>query len=143
MGKAIYRCTNCKKTFGRKYNAERHNTDIHYEMAVIYNKENDWVSNKGKTDNVAAWTVAATPISRIATENNTEYNNNNKTMAEEKSQHLKFNIKNFSYNSEGNSGADTNVDNKLDKLLKFFEKLCLWLMNWTHCWQVTKNLKNE
>jgi hypothetical protein len=38
----------CKNTFGRKYNAERHNITIHNEMAVIYNKETDLVSNKRK-----------------------------------------------------------------------------------------------
>lgn len=45
MGKAIYKCSICKKTFSRKSNAERHNIDIHNEMAVIYNKENELVSD--------------------------------------------------------------------------------------------------
>ncbi len=121
MGKAIYRCTNCKKTFSRKYNAERHNTDIHNEMSVIYNKENNGVSKKRKIDNVVTSTVDA---STIATEYNTEYNNNNKTMTEVKPKDPNFNFKDFVLNNEANSGADTNTDDKLvDKFLKFFEKL--------------------
>ncbi len=118
MGKAIYVCTDCRKTFSRKYNAERHNTDIHNEMAVIYNKENNWVSKKRKIGNVATSTVGATPISTIATENNTEYNNN-KTSKKEKPQNPNFTFKDFAHNSEDSSGVDTNVD----KFLKFFEKL--------------------
>src|SRR3989337_160833 len=114
MGKAIYGCTSCRKTFSRKYNAERHNKDIHNEMAVIYNKENDWVSKKRIIDNVAASTVGATSILTTAAENNTE-NKNNKTMAEVKPQNTNFTFKDFAHNSEGNSGADTNVDNKAEK----------------------------
>jgi len=40
-----YACTSCKKTFSRKFNAERHNKIVHDEMAIIYNKETDWISN--------------------------------------------------------------------------------------------------
>ncbi len=46
MGKSIYQCTICKKTFSRKSNAERHNIDIHNEMADIYNSENELVSGR-------------------------------------------------------------------------------------------------
>jgi hypothetical protein len=122
MGKAIYGCTNCRKTFSRKYNAERHNTYIHNEMAVIYNKENNWVSKKRKIGNVATSTVGATPISTIATENSS-MDNNNKTSKKEIPQNSNFNFKDFARNSKENSGDDTNVDNKLDKFLKFIEKL--------------------
>ena len=48
MARKIFECTNCKETFTRKGNAERHNIAIHNEMAVIYNKETDWISNKRK-----------------------------------------------------------------------------------------------
>jgi hypothetical protein len=50
MGRAIYGCTKCKKTFGRRYNADRHNLQMHNEMAVVYNKETDQISNKGKVN---------------------------------------------------------------------------------------------
>ena len=50
MVKKTYACTGCKKTFSRKYNAERHNKLKHAEMAVVYNKETDWISNKRKTN---------------------------------------------------------------------------------------------
>jgi hypothetical protein len=43
--KNTYACTACKKTFSRKYNAERHNKIVHDEMAIVYNKETDWRSN--------------------------------------------------------------------------------------------------
>src|SRR6476646_10737976 len=47
--KNIYACTSCKKTFSRKFNAERHNKVVHEEMAMVYNKENDWKSNIKKS----------------------------------------------------------------------------------------------
>ena len=47
--KNIYACTSCKKTFSRKFNAERHNKIVHEEMAMVYNKENDWKSNIKKS----------------------------------------------------------------------------------------------
>jgi hypothetical protein len=37
MGKALYGCTGCKGTFSRKGNADRHNFNIHGEMAIVYN----------------------------------------------------------------------------------------------------------
>ena len=43
-----YACTSCKKTFGRKYNAERHNKIVHDEMAMVYDKETDWKSSINK-----------------------------------------------------------------------------------------------
>ena len=47
--KNIYACTSCKKTFSRKFNAERHNKIVHEEMAMVYNKETDWKSNIKKS----------------------------------------------------------------------------------------------
>lgn len=49
MAKSLYMCSICKQTFGRKSNAERHNRDIHSEMAGIYNSGNELVSDKRKT----------------------------------------------------------------------------------------------
>jgi len=43
--KVTYACTACKKTFSRKFNAGRHNKIVHEEMAIIYNKESNWISN--------------------------------------------------------------------------------------------------
>src|SRR3954470_9098343 len=47
--KNTYACTSCKKTFSRKFNAERHNKIVHDEMAMVYNKETDWKSNIKKS----------------------------------------------------------------------------------------------
>jgi hypothetical protein len=47
--KNTYACTSCKKTFSRKFNAERHNKIVHEEMAMVYNKETDWKSNIKKS----------------------------------------------------------------------------------------------
>src|SRR6476661_3198892 len=52
MPKKTYGCTDCNKTFSRKYNAERHNETIHNQMAKIYNKETGWkLNNNQKTNN--------------------------------------------------------------------------------------------
>ncbi len=37
LKKNTYRCTNCKRTTTRKYNAERHNKIVHNEMAILHN----------------------------------------------------------------------------------------------------------
>ncbi len=34
-----YRCNRCKKNFSRKWNALRHNEQIHYGLATIFNKK--------------------------------------------------------------------------------------------------------
>jgi hypothetical protein len=46
MGRELYSCTGCKKTFGRSYNAERHNKQVHDEMAVVYDNKTNRVSDK-------------------------------------------------------------------------------------------------
>src|SRR6476659_879664 len=53
MPKKTYGCTDCNKTFSRKYNAERHNETIHNQMAKIYNKETGWKSKNKKTNNIS------------------------------------------------------------------------------------------
>jgi hypothetical protein len=124
MGKVNYRCAKCQKTFSRKSNAERHNTDIHNEMASIHIIKNDLVSNKRKIYNTAASTGGALTTQTIATENSSSvYNNNNKTMAEERPQIPNFNFKDLAHNNEDNLNLDTDVNNHLDKFLKIFEKL--------------------
>jgi hypothetical protein len=65
--KNIYACTSCKKTFSRKFNAERHNKVVHEEMAMVYNKENDWKSNIKKSplksSNTIDHTIKSTSLS--------------------------------------------------------------------------------
>jgi hypothetical protein len=51
MGRDLYSCTGCKKTFGRRYNAERHNKKVHDEMAVVYDNKTNLASDKGKMAN--------------------------------------------------------------------------------------------
>jgi len=51
MGRELYSCTGCKKTFGRRYNAERHNKKVHDEMAVVYDNKTNLASDKGKMAN--------------------------------------------------------------------------------------------
>ena len=46
MGRDLYSCTGCKKTFGRRYNAERHNKQVHDEMAIVYDNKTNRVSDK-------------------------------------------------------------------------------------------------
>jgi hypothetical protein len=46
MGRDLYSCTGCKKTFGRRYNAERHNKQVHDEMAVVYDNKTNRISAK-------------------------------------------------------------------------------------------------
>jgi hypothetical protein len=48
MGKEPYICTTCNRTFSRKNNAERHNSSLHDEMAIIFNKDTGWRSDKAK-----------------------------------------------------------------------------------------------
>src|SRR3954470_12801725 len=65
--KNTYACTSCKKTFSRKYNAERHNKIVHEEMAMVYNKETDWKSNikksSLKSSNIIDHTIKSTSSS--------------------------------------------------------------------------------
>jgi hypothetical protein len=47
MGRDLYSCTGCNKIFSRRYNAERHNKQVHDEMAVVYDNTTNRVSDKG------------------------------------------------------------------------------------------------
>ena len=57
MGKEPYVCTTCNRTFSRKNNAERHNRSLHDEMAVIFNKDTGWRSDKTK-ENKSSFTLS-------------------------------------------------------------------------------------
>jgi hypothetical protein len=134
MVKNAYACTGCKKTFGRKYNAERHNIRIHNEMAVIYNKETGWVSNKRKTNEnlqhdfsssspppsstspPQSSSTLSTPFSSTTTATSSSDIDNKKTVSKPYQDFLKdFNFEN--HNSETNDIID------IEKIFKIFEKI--------------------
>ena len=71
MGKALYRCTNCEQTFSRKWNAERHNTQKHDEMAIVYNKESKWRSHTGKEGTATFTTTTTTAVDPAAVSTST------------------------------------------------------------------------
>jgi hypothetical protein len=76
MSRAIYACTKCNKTFGRRYNADRHSLRKHDGMAIIFNKETDEISNKRKIDDC---TSSSSLITTTAT-TKTDVNNNTRTI---------------------------------------------------------------
>ena len=61
-----YICTFCKRTFIRKFNAERYNNKIHDGIAAIFNKETGWKSDKWKLDQVSS-PAATSAISSFIT----------------------------------------------------------------------------
>jgi hypothetical protein len=115
MVKNTYACTSCKKTFSRKYNAERHNKLKHDEMAVVYNKETDWISNKRKT-NVKAQQIQHTPSSPSSSTISTSDTNNKNTISKPYYDPLEdFNF------ADQNSKINKNTD--IEKVFKIFEKI--------------------
>jgi len=79
MPKKTYGCTDCNKTFSRKYNAERHNETIHNQMAKIYNKETGWKLNNKKTNinsQVQQDSLLLTPSNTTTTTSDIENENN-------------------------------------------------------------------
>jgi hypothetical protein len=46
-----YICSQCNKKFNRKWNALRHNRQIHHELAIIYNKTTGFVFQNSKQSN--------------------------------------------------------------------------------------------
>jgi len=87
-------------------------------MAIIYNKETKWKSNKGK--GAIATLPTSTPISTKA-----EYNNviNNSVTAKEKLDDPRFSLKDYApiFEDNPNSNVDTNQD--WTRFFKIFEKL--------------------
>ena len=81
MPKKIYGCTDCDKTFSRKYNAERHNETIHNQMAKIYNKETGWkLNNNKKTKNMSQLqqdSLLLIPSNTTTTTSDVDNENNN------------------------------------------------------------------
>jgi hypothetical protein len=125
MGKALYRCTNCEQTFSRKWNAERHNTQKHDEMAIVYNKESKWRSHTGKEDTTTSITTttavapAAVSTSTLAQQNSIH---NGNTSSKEKPQVPNFVLKDFANDRQGNPGSGADEFAEFDKFLKIFEK---------------------
>ena len=79
MPKKTYGCSDCNKTFSRKYNAERHNETIHNQMAKIYNKETGWKLNNKKTNinsQVQQDSLLLTPSNTTTTTSDIENENN-------------------------------------------------------------------
>jgi hypothetical protein len=106
MARKIFECTNCKKTFSRKYNADSHNISIHNEMAVIYNKDADWISNKRKIN------VSSSPTISLDTDNH-----NTTTTKIPKSNNT--NLNDFEYRDPYSKIAKTDEE----KVYKIFEKI--------------------
>src|SRR6476619_2301445 len=81
MPKKTYGCTDCNKTFSRKYNAERHNETIHNQMAKIYNKETGWKLNNNQKTNINSQvlqdSLLSTPSNTTTTTSDIENENNN------------------------------------------------------------------
>jgi hypothetical protein len=113
MARKIYECTNCKKTFTRRANADRHNIAIHNEMAVIYNKETVGVSNKRKI-NMPSPSSSPSSSSTISLDID---NNNNNTINIPKPNN--FNLKDFEYRDPYSKIAKTDEE----KVFKIFEKI--------------------
>jgi hypothetical protein len=129
MGKATYKCTNCEQIFSRKWNAERHNAQIHNEMAIVYNKESKWRSHTGKEGTATSTTTTTTTIDAVApavvststlAQQNSIHNGN--TASKEKPQVPNFNLKDFANDSHANSGSGADEFADFDKFLKIFEK---------------------
>lgn len=47
-----YSCTGCTKKFSRKWNALRHNNQIHHGLAIIYDVSTGWTSKNNKDTNI-------------------------------------------------------------------------------------------
>lgn len=43
-----YNCTQCAKTFSRKWNALRHNNQTHHGLAIIFDRTSGWVYRKNQ-----------------------------------------------------------------------------------------------
>jgi hypothetical protein len=105
MGRGIYGCTGCKGTFTRKGNADRHNFNIHGEMAIVYNIKTDKISDKRKTNK-----KFSSPI----TEEDVITNNRQISNPYDKG------LEGFDF-SDPNSELNKNADE--EKMFKIFEKI--------------------
>ena len=93
MPKKIYGCTDCDKTFSRKYNAERHNETIHNQMAKIYNKETGWKLNNNQKTNINSQvqqdSLLLTPSNTTTTSDIENENNNSNAISNPMSEPFK------------------------------------------------------
>ena len=90
----------------------------HYEMAIIYNNETRWRSNKGKVSITNP--SIPTPDATMA-----EYNNaiNNGVTAKEKLDDPMFSLKNLLPNFEDNPNSNTEFNQYSIRYLKTVEKM--------------------
>jgi hypothetical protein len=130
MARKIYECTNCKKTFTRRANAERHNIAIHNEMAVIYNKETDWISNKRKINMPSPSSSSSSTISL-----DMNSNNNNTTNIRKPNN---TNLKDFEYRDPYSKIAKTDEE----KVFKIFEKISSPLIDELDTLLITTYIQN-
>jgi hypothetical protein len=128
MARKIYECTNCKKTFTRRANAERHNIAIHNEMAVIYNKETDWISNKRKINMPSPSSSSSSTISL-------DMNSNNTTTIRKPNN---TNLKDFEYRDPYSKIAKTDEE----KVFKIFEKISSPLIDELDTLLITTYIQN-
>jgi hypothetical protein len=113
MGRAIYGCTKCNKTFGRRYNADRHSLRKHDGMAIIFNKETNEISNKRKINGYSS--LSSSPIT-TTTSTKTDANNNTRTILDPHDN----NHEDFFSNPDSKINNNT-VDK--EKIFRIFEKI--------------------
>jgi hypothetical protein len=112
MARSIYACTKCNKTFGRRYNADRHSLRKHDGMAIISNKETNEISNKRKINDYSP--SPSSPITTTTTK--TDANNNTRTFPDlHDNNHEDF----F---SNPDSKINNNTVDK-EKIFRIFEKI--------------------
>lgn len=51
MNKALYVCSKCKKSFRRRWNAQRHNDTVHKGLAHIYTRDKSGISREDASKN--------------------------------------------------------------------------------------------
>jgi hypothetical protein len=49
MKEKSYSCNTCKERFGRRWNADRHNSTVHSDMAIIFNNKTGSISKHKET----------------------------------------------------------------------------------------------
>jgi hypothetical protein len=114
MGRPTYACTKCNKTFGRRYNADRHSLRKHDGMAIIFNKETNKISNKRKIKDYSP--SSSSPITTTTTTTKTDANNNTKTIPDPHDNNRE------DFFSNPNSKINNNTVNK-EKIFRIFEKI--------------------
>jgi hypothetical protein len=106
------------KTFGRRYNADRHSFRKHDGMAIIFNKETNEISNKRKINDYSP-SPSSSPITTTTTTTTTtktDVNNNTRTIPDSHDN----NHEDFFSNPD--SKINNNTADK-EKIFRIFEKI--------------------